>query len=116
LIIALLIGTGNISRGLALRRVQDPNRHLIINMVHRVVTLISITVVAVFGALSDLKSLATYFGLLTAGMAVALQNVIVTSLGYLLLIGKRGIKIGETECGLLPSQAMSSTWLYRKSN
>jgi Mechanosensitive ion channel len=95
LIIGLLTGTGEISRGLALRRVQDPNRHLIISMVHRVVTLISITVVALFGASSDLKSLATYFGLLTAGMAVALQNVIVASLGYLLLIGKRGIKIGD---------------------
>ncbi len=95
LIIGLLNGTGEISRGLALRKVQDPNRHLIISMVHRVVTLISITVVALFGASSDLKSLATYFGLLTAGMAVALQNVIVASLGYLLLIGKCGIKIGD---------------------
>lgn len=95
LIIGLLTGAGEISRGLALHRVQDPNRHLIISMVHRVLTLISITVVALFGASSDLKSLATYFGLLTAGMAVALQNVIVASLGYLLLIGKRGIRIGD---------------------
>ena len=95
LIIGLLTGAGEISRRLALRRVQDPNRHLIISMVHRVVTLISITVVGLFAASSDLKSLATYFGLLTAGIAVALQNVIIASLGYLLLIGKRGIKIGD---------------------
>jgi len=39
--------------------------------------------------------LATYFGLLTAGIAVALQNVILASLGYLVLMGKRGIRIGD---------------------
>jgi small-conductance mechanosensitive channel len=42
-----------------------------------------------------LSSLATYLGLLTAGIAVALQNVILSSLGYLLLVGKRGIRIGD---------------------
>jgi hypothetical protein len=39
--------------------------------------------------------LATYFGLLTAGMAVALQNVILASLGYLVLMGNRGFRIGD---------------------
>ncbi len=57
LIICLLIGIGEVSRRLAFRRVQDPNRR--------------------------------------AGVAVSLQNVILASLGYLLLVGKRGIRIGE---------------------
>jgi len=48
-----------------------------------------------FSVASDLSSLATYFGLLTAGMTVALQNVILASLGYLVLMGKRGIRIGD---------------------
>jgi small-conductance mechanosensitive channel len=39
--------------------------------------------------------LATYFGLLTAGIAVALQHVILASAGYLLLVGKRGIRVGD---------------------
>jgi small-conductance mechanosensitive channel len=64
-------------------------------MVHRLVTLFAIAVVALFSVASDLSSLATYFGLLTAGMAVALQNVILASLGYLVLMGKRGIRIGD---------------------
>ena len=95
LIICLLIGIGEVSRRLALRRVQDPNRRRIIGMVHRLLTLLAIAVVALFGVASDLRSLATYFGLITAGVAVALQNVILASLGYLLLVGKRGIRIGE---------------------
>jgi hypothetical protein len=95
LILSLLFGMGEISRWLALRRIQDPNRRRVISMVHRLLTLFAIAVVALFSVASDLSSLATYFGLLTAGMAVALQNVILASLGYLVLMGKRGIRIGD---------------------
>ena len=95
LIVGLLFGMGEISRRLALGRIQDPNRRRVISMVHRLLTLFAIAVVALFSVASDLSSLATYFGLLTAGMTVALQNVILGSLGYLVLMGKRGIRIGD---------------------
>ena len=95
LIVGLLLGMGEISRRLALGRIQDPNRRRVISMVHRLLTLFAIAVVALLSVASDLSSLATYFGLLTAGMAVALQNVILASLGYLVLMGKRGIRIGD---------------------
>jgi len=95
LIVGLLFGMGEISRRLALGRIQDPNRRRLISMVHRFLTLCAIAVVALFSVASDLSSLATYFGLLTAGIAVALQNVILASLGYLVLMGKRGIRIGD---------------------
>jgi len=95
LIVGLLLGMGEISRWLALGRIQDPNRRRVISMVHRLLTLFAIAVVALFSVASDLSSLATYFGLLTAGMAVALQSVILASLGYLVLMGKRGIRIGD---------------------
>jgi hypothetical protein len=95
LIVGLLFGMGEISRRLALRRIQDPNRRRVISMVHRLLTLFAIAVVALFSVASDLSSLATYFGLLTAGIAVALQSVILASLGYLVLMGKRGIRIGD---------------------
>jgi Mechanosensitive ion channel len=95
LIVGLLFGMGEISRRLALGRIQDPNRRRLISMVHRLLTLFAIAVVALFSVASDLSSLATYFGLLTAGMAVALQNVILASLGYLVLMGRRGIRIGD---------------------
>jgi hypothetical protein len=95
LIVGLLFGTGEISRRLALGRIQDPNRRRVISLVHRLVTMFAIAVVALFSVASDLSSMATYFGLLTAGMAVALQNVILASLGYFVLMGKRGIRIGD---------------------
>ena len=95
LTIGLLIGMAEVSRRLTLRRVQDPNRRRIIGLVHRFVMLFAIAVVALFAVTSDVRSLATYLGLLTAGVAVALQNVILASLGYLMLNGKRGIRIGD---------------------
>jgi Mechanosensitive ion channel len=95
LIVGLLFGTGEISRRLALGRIHDPNRRRIVSMVHRLLTVFAIAVVSLFSVASDLSSLATYFGLLTAGLAVALQNVILASLGYLVLMGKRGIRIGD---------------------
>lgn len=95
LIVGLLFGMGEISRRLALGRIQDPNRRRIISMVHRLLTLFAIVVVALFSVALDLSSLATYFGLLSAGLLLALQNVILASLGSLVLLGKRGIRIGD---------------------
>jgi len=95
LIIGVLLSIGHISRRLALRRVQDPNRQRLIAMIHQFLTLLAIAVVILFVLASDLKSVATYFGLLSAGLLLALQNVIPASLGALLLVGKRGIRIGD---------------------
>jgi mechanosensitive ion channel-like protein len=95
LIAALLFGMGEISRWLALSRIEDPNRRRVISMVYRLLTLFAVVVVALFSVASDLSSLVTYFGILTAGIAVALQSVILASLGYLVLMGKRGIRIGD---------------------
>jgi small-conductance mechanosensitive channel len=64
-------------------------------MSHQFLTLFAITVVMVFVLASDLRSVATYFGLLSAGLLLALENVILATLGSLLLVGKRGIRIGD---------------------
>jgi len=95
LIIGLLFGIGEVSRRLALRHIHDPNRRRVISVVNRAATLFAIVIVALFGLASDLSSLATYFGLLSAGVAVALQNVILAVLGYVLLMGKHGFRIGD---------------------
>jgi len=95
LIIGLVLIIGRVSRRFALRRVQDPNRRRLVSMIHRLVILFAVAVVILSVVASDLRSLATYFGLLSAGLLLALQNVILASLGSLLLLGKRGIRIGD---------------------
>ena len=94
-IIGLLFAIGWLSRRFTLRHVHDPNRRRFISMSHQFLTLFAITVVIVFVLASDLKSVATYFGLLSAGLLLALENVILATLGSLLLVGKRGIRIGD---------------------
>jgi hypothetical protein len=94
-IIALILVIGQLSRRFTLRRVLDPNRRRFISMSHQFLSLFAITVVIVFVLASDLRSVATYFGLLSAGLLLALENVILATLGSLLLVGKRGIKIGD---------------------
>jgi len=94
-IIGVLLAVGQLSRRFTLRHVHDPNRRRFISMSHQFLTLFAITVVIVFVLASDLKSVATYFGLLSAGLLLALENVILATLGSLLLVGKRGIRIGD---------------------
>lgn len=56
---------------------------------------LAIVVVIAFAFASELGSVATFAGLLTAGVAVALQNVILSIAGYFFLIGKFGLRIGD---------------------
>jgi small-conductance mechanosensitive channel len=55
----------------------------------------TIVAVAAFAFASDLTSLATFFGLLAAGLAVALQNLILSAVCYFVLVGRRGIRVGD---------------------
>src|SRR6516225_10513645 len=44
---------------------------------------------------SELGAITTFAGFLGAGIAVALQNVILSVAGYFFLIGKYGVKVGD---------------------
>ena len=48
-----------------------------------------------FGLVSEVGSVATYVGFVTAGVAVALQNVILAVVAYFFLIGRYGVKVGD---------------------
>jgi small-conductance mechanosensitive channel len=77
------------------RYVQDPRRryqHLLL----RKIAMWSLVVVIVgFAFASELGSIVTFAGLITAGLAVAMQSVLVSIVGYFFLIGKYGIRIGD---------------------
>jgi hypothetical protein len=44
---------------------------------------------------TEISTFATFAGLLTAGVAVAMQSVLVSVVGYFFLIGKYGIRVGD---------------------
>lgn len=97
--VAVLIGAllliGAAARRAIRQHVHEPDRRRVILVVVKVVLWFTIVVVAAFSFASDWTSLATFFGLLTAGVAVALQSLILSALGYFVLVGRRGIKLGD---------------------
>ena len=94
-VIAFLAGIAAVLRRVTVRHVHEANRRRTVLLVLRIVIWFTIILVAAFAFASDLSSLATFLGLLTAGVAVALQNVILAVLGYFLLVGKRGMRVGD---------------------
>jgi hypothetical protein len=54
------------------------------------------------GAASELGSLVTFAGLITAGLAVAMQSILVSVVGYFFLIGKYGIRAVMGKGGMGP--------------
>jgi hypothetical protein len=95
LVIVALTGVSVALRRATNHYVHDANRRGMILVVQRILTWLLIVLVGAFAFASDLRSLATFLGLLTAGLAVALQNVILAVLGYFLLVGKLGISVGD---------------------
>jgi Mechanosensitive ion channel len=94
-VIGGLVIIGAVVRRATRRHMRDSDSRHIILVIQRLVLWTTIIIVASFSFASDLTSLVTFFGLLAAGIAVALQNVIVAALGYFVLVSRRGIRIGD---------------------
>ncbi len=77
------------------RYIRDARRRRQFLVLRRVVTGFCMFVVILLGFVSDFSSLATYAGLITAGVAVALQAVILSVAAYFFLVGRYGVKVGD---------------------
>jgi small-conductance mechanosensitive channel len=98
-VLAALIGAvfaiGEIWRRGTFRYVHDSRRRYQFLLLRRIVIWTAIGVIIVLTFATQLGSAVTFAGLLTAGVAVALQNVIVSVVGYFFLIGKYGVRVGD---------------------
>ncbi len=77
------------------RYVHDPRRRYQFLLLRRIVLWCAIAITIAFALASEIGSIATFAGLITAGIAVALQNVILAIAGYFFLIGKYGVRVGD---------------------
>lgn len=93
--LALIVGMAEVWRRAIFRYVHDFRRRYQFMLLRRLVMWFLIAIVVAFAFASELGSLATFAGLMTAGIAVALQNVILSVAGYFYLIGKYGIRVGD---------------------
>ncbi len=93
--IMLVLGISEMWRRGTFRYVRDPRRRKQFLLLRRVVVAVVLVAAIVIGVVNELGSLATYAGFLTAGLAVALQNVIVSVVAYFFLIGRYGLRVGD---------------------
>ena len=78
-----------------LRYVDEPRRRYQLLLARRIVFWVLVVGIVGFTFATELGSLATFAGLITAGVAVAMQSVLVSMVGYFFLIGKYGIRVGD---------------------
>jgi small-conductance mechanosensitive channel len=82
-------------RRATLAYVRDPNRRRPLMVLRRLAVGLALVLVIAFGLVSEVGSLATFMGFLTAGIAVTLQNVILSVVSYFFLIGRYGVQVGD---------------------
>ncbi|GEM_PF-950926 len=95
LVFALIGALSLIWRRLAVRYVEDVNRRRQILKIRDITVMILIIMVLLFNFTTELGALATVVGFAAAGIAVALQDVILSIAGYFRLGGRFGIKHGD---------------------
>ena len=82
-------------RTLTFRYVQDLRRRRQLLQLRKLAVASVVSLVLVFDFTDELGTLATVVGLAAAGIAVALQNVILSFAGYFFVTGRYGIRVGD---------------------
>ena len=94
-ILGVVIGLAGLWRRTIFRYVQDARRRYQLLLLQRIVLWLSIALIFAIAFATELGSVMTFAGLLTAGVALALQSVILSVAGYFSLIGRFGIRVGD---------------------
>jgi small-conductance mechanosensitive channel len=94
-ILGVVLGVFELWRRAIFRYIAEPRRRYQFLLLRRIVLWIVIAIVVALAFASELSAVTTFAGLLTAGIAVALQNVILSVAGYFFLVGKYGVRVGD---------------------
>jgi small-conductance mechanosensitive channel len=95
LLIALVFVLGDIWRRASFRYVHDARRRYQALLLRRIVIWTAVVIIVIITFATQLGSVFTFAGLITAGIAVAMQNVITSIVGYFFLIGRYGLRVGD---------------------
>jgi small-conductance mechanosensitive channel len=77
------------------RYIREQRRRNQFLLLRRILVTAVIVLILILSLSTEIGSLATFAGFLTAGIAIALQNVILSVAAYFLLIGRYGIRVGD---------------------
>jgi len=94
-ILGIVFALAELWRRAVLRYVVDSRRRYQLMLLRRIALSALVVIIVGFAFASELGSIVTFAGLITAGLAVAMQSVLVSIVGYFFLIGKYGIRVGD---------------------
>jgi small-conductance mechanosensitive channel len=94
-ILGVVFAISELWRRATFRYITDTRRRYQFLALRRFVVWSLVAIVIAIAFASELGAVTTFAGFLTAGIAVALQNVILSVAGYFFLIGKHGLRVGD---------------------
>lgn len=94
-VLAVVFLFAELWRRAVLRYSHDPRRRNQLLLIRKIVMWAVVILIVGLSFATEISTLATFAGLLTAGLAVAMQSVLVSVVGYFFLIGKYGIRVGD---------------------
>lgn len=95
LILGAVFAAGELWKRAVFNYVQEQRRRHQLLLVRRIVLWAVALVIITIAFATEASSFATFAGLLTAGIAVAMQSVLVSIVGYFFLVGKYGLRVGD---------------------
>jgi small-conductance mechanosensitive channel len=78
-----------------MRYVQDLRRRRQLFVLRRIVVGLVLAMIIVLSFVSEFGSLATFAGFSAAGIAVAMQSVLLSVVAYFFLVGRWGVRVGD---------------------
>jgi small-conductance mechanosensitive channel len=94
-VLAIVFVGAELWKRAVLRYIQELRRQQLLLLLRRIALWVLVAVIVGFAFASELGSIVTFAGLITAGIAVAMQSVLVSIVGYFFLAGKYGIRVGD---------------------
>jgi mechanosensitive ion channel-like protein len=94
-LLAAVFVLAEVWRRAVLRYVHEPRRRYQFLLVRTILMWVVVVAIVGLSFVTEISSFATFAGLITAGVAVAMQSVLVSVVGYFFLIGKYGVRVGD---------------------
>lgn len=94
-LLAIVFAAAEIWRHAVMRYIQESRRRYQFLLLRKIALWCVVVLIVGFAFASELGSIVTFAGLIAAGLAVAMQSVLVSIVGYFFLIGKYGIRVGD---------------------
>lgn len=95
IVLAIAVFISELWRRVTVHYIPEIRRRHQFLLVRRIVMFVIYAIIIAFGFSTDLGSFTTFAGLIVAGLAVSMQNVIQSAVGYFILLGKYGVRVGD---------------------